>query len=93
MYTIIRVEGSIEDQVRRVVSDRHHAGRRLPDFFLSPQLVDRPPCRVDGFLVMGSRHVPAGRLCVVSRLSERPRVRYEEMNLNPVGILPGGSAA
>lgn len=93
MYTIIRVEdGSIEEQVRRVASGRHQAGRRLAEYFLSAELVDRPPCHVDGFLVMGSRCVPPGRLCVVSRLSERPGVRFEE-GLGPAGVLPGGRAA
>lgn len=93
MHSIVRVEdGSIEEQVRRVASARHQAGRRLPEYFLSPQLVDRPPCHVDGFLVMGSRCVPTGRLCVVSRTSERPGVRFEE-SLVPAGVLPGGRAA
>lgn len=81
MYTIVRtVEDSLEKQVRRVVSQRHRQGRRLPEFFLAPELVDRPPVRVDGFLVLGSRCVPPGRLCVVSGLSERPGVRYESQS-------------
>lgn len=78
MYTIIAVdELTVEEQVRQVVSERLRAGRRLPEFLLSPELVGQPPRYVDGFLVMGSRCVFPGQLCVVSRLSERPSVRHE----------------
>ena len=79
MYTIVRAtEGDLEARVRRVVSRRYQEGRRLPEFFLARDLVDRPPVVVDGYLVMGSRLVGDGELCVVSRLSERPGVRFEE---------------
>lgn len=78
MYTIVSADnGSLEDQVRRVVSQRHLQGRKLPEFFLAPGLVDRPPVTIDGFLVMGSRCVAAGELCIVTRLNERPDVRFE----------------
>jgi hypothetical protein len=77
MYTIIRAtDDDLETQVRRVVSKRHREGRRLPEFFLSSALADRPPVRIDGFLVLGTRLVAAGELCVVAGLSERPGVRY-----------------
>lgn len=80
MYTIVRtVGGSLEEQVRHVVSQRHRQGRRLPEYFLAPELMDRPPVTVDGFLVMGSKCVRPGELCVVSGLSERPGVRFEGM--------------
>ena len=77
MYTIIRAtDDDLETQVRRVVSKRHREGRRLPEFFLSPALADGPPVHIDGFLVMGTRLVAAGELCVVAGLSERPGVRF-----------------
>ncbi len=79
MYTIVRAtEGDLEARVRLVVSRRHRDGRRLPEFFLAREVVGRPPVRVDGYLVMGSRLVGDGELCVVTRLSERPGVRFEE---------------
>ncbi len=79
MYTIIRAtDDDLETQVRRVMSKRHREGRRLPEFFLSAALADRPPVHVDGFLVMGTRLVADGELCVVAGLSERPGVRFEE---------------
>lgn len=77
MYTIVTSSGELEDRVRRVMAARHRQGRRLPDYFLAREMVDRPPARIDGFLVMGSRLVGEGELCVVTRLSERPGVRYE----------------
>ena len=78
MYTIVRAtEGDLEARVRLVVSRRHQERRRLPEFFLARELVDRPPVSVDGYLVMGSRLVGDGELCVVAGLSERPGVRFE----------------
>lgn len=79
MYTIVRAtEGDLAARVRGVVSRRYQERRRLPEFFLARELVDGPPVVVDGYLVMGSRLVGDGELCVVTRLSERPGVRFEE---------------
>lgn len=78
MYTIVKADGGgLENRVRQVVARRHREGRQLPEYILAPELVGRAPMNVDGFLVMGSRCVGKGELCVVTRLGERPAVRYE----------------
>ena len=78
MYTIVRVDGGVEERVRKVVAQRHREGRQLPQYLLAPELVGRAPVHVDGFLVMGSRLVKDGELCVVARArSGRPMVRFE----------------
>lgn len=77
MYTIVKAGGEgLENQVRQVVARRHREGRRLPDYILAPGLVDLAPMHVDGFLVMGSRMVAAGELCLVTR-GDRAAVRFE----------------
>lgn len=77
MYTIVKAgSGGLETQVRQVVARRHREGRRLPEYILAPDLVGRAPMHVDGFLVMGSRMVAAGALCLVT-FGERAGVRFE----------------
>ena len=58
--------------VPRVNRQRHG----LEDYLLAPEMVARPPVHIDGFLVVGSRCVENGELCLV--MSHRqPSVRYE----------------
>lgn len=76
MYTIVKLSGELEERVRRAVARSHRQGRGLPDYVLAPELVDRPPAHIDGFLVMGSRMVRPGELCLVARPVGRPRVSY-----------------
>lgn len=77
MYTIICAgEGELEARVRRVVASRHRRGLRLPEYFLAPELADAAPLWVDGFLVLGTRLVALGELCLVT-LVGRPAVRDE----------------
>lgn len=94
MYTILKSDGGdLETRVRQAVACVYRQGHGLPDYLLAPEMVDRPPVHIDGFLVMGSRCVAAGQMCLVSKLSDRPRVRFENSNnaLNgsgaPVGKL------
>lgn len=78
MYVIVNSgTGDLEERVRRVVAGRHRECRRLAEYFLAPELADRPPVRIDGFLVMGSRLPQPGQLVVVTGFNDRPAVRFE----------------
>lgn len=78
MYVIVNSgAGDLEDRVRRVVARRHRECRRLAEYILAPELADRPPVRIDGFLVMGSRLPRPGQLVVVEGLNDHPAVRFE----------------
>ena len=78
MYTIVRADGGLEERVRQVVAQRHRDGRQLPQYLLAGELVGQAPVYVDGFLVMGSRLVGDGELCVVAKARPgRPMVRDE----------------
>lgn len=77
MYTIVKAgNGGLENRVRQLVARRHREGRQLPDYILAPNLVGLAPMNVDGFLVMGSRMVAAGELCLVTG-GARAAVRFE----------------
>ena len=76
MYTIICTgEGAMEARGRRVVSELHRRGERLPEYFLAPEVMGGPPVRVDGFLVLGTHRVLPGELCLVTTVG-RPGVRF-----------------
>ena len=77
MYTILKSDvDDLETRVRQAVSRVYRQGYGMPDYLLAPEMVDRPPTHVDGFLVMGSRRVAAGELCLVMP-HKLPRVQYE----------------
>ncbi len=78
MYTIVRSSGELEERVRRAVSRSHRQQRELPFYVLAPEMVGRPPAHIDGFLVMESRLLQPGELCLVSRPNGRPRVSYAD---------------
>ena len=66
MYTLVQASGAgLEERVRQVVAQRHRDGRRLPEYLLAPELAERPPVKVDGFLVLGTHLLREGELCVV----------------------------
>lgn len=89
MYTIVQASGGLEERVRRVVAQRYHDGRPLPQYLVAREVADGAPIHVDGFLVLGSRLVGEDELWVVTNPrpgrplvhDERPRGYRQQLVL------------
>ncbi len=94
MYTIVQASGGLEERVRRVVAQRYHDGRPLPQYFLAREVADGAPTHVDGFLVLGSRLVSENELCIVTAARPgRPLVRDERPRAGRRVAVIGANAA